>query len=353
MTGLQRTDHVLIVNNTDESTSSGQLMLALGEAITRYAGKFVETRHLEAGGGKLRKVRVFLPSWSRACSVWNADSVIVQTSTVLVWQEIVLARLLGKQVRVIYWDAYPESFAPLGQQPGFGLLPYGWLERSLLRLCHAIHPPTSDYLPKLATFGLEKKARVFAMWPFTSILPSADSGQGSGDNLPLQICFAGAVNPIRGVESALRSIMLASNGPVELHTYGHRAPKIPEDLAEYAEEGRLRLCHHGFVPQSDVMQRLAEHDLALVSLSPSYAEPAFPSKTVSYICAGLPILYTGPRLPALEEFLTSTGTGIVLDERTGDLHEMASSVRARYRQAQDKALAELELNEARIAHFLE
>ena len=341
---------VLIINTAGPDTSSGHLFTALGQALESSNHSEVEIAHLKNGAGIWAKLsKMLLPSLRCWRAIRRADIVIVHTTVFLAAWEILMARAFGKRLLAVFWDSYPESFMGLGRtHPGLSLKCYGWGERGLLRLCDVILPPSEDYLPHLLTIGLADKAEFLPIWPFTDIRTPVMPSPRREDTV--EICFAGAVNVIRGLDHALHTLVKTTDNRIELHFYGRNAPSLPESLPR----DRVTLVDHGFVAQGEIMERLATHDFGLVSLHPDFALPAFPSKCISYICAGLPVLYTGPPLRSFEKFLTETETGLALEAGMEvDLGSHAHALRADFAKAQQKALRRVNLSEDKIAKILQ
>jgi hypothetical protein len=91
------------------------------------------------------------------------------------------------------------------------------------------------------------------------------------------------------------------------------ADPAPVDLRELeGTERRLTIAHHGFVEPAELAAKFADLHFGLVSIDAAFSLPAFPSKAMAYLAAGLPILYTGRRLPMLEGTLRDNAIGVVL-----------------------------------------
>ena len=160
---------VLFQSNADRTSSATALCEALGEAL-RAAGHMAEVRVLVEGGSRREKMlaplRITRARWR---ALRRAEVVIVPTAVVFSAFEIVMARLMGKRVKVIFWDQYPEGFTALGQRGRWFYGPWKLAERGLLRLSHGLMPPSADYLPEIEAMGMGEKACVQPMWPFTQV----------------------------------------------------------------------------------------------------------------------------------------------------------------------------------------
>ncbi|MGS4948169.1 hypothetical protein ACVDG3_22120 [Meridianimarinicoccus sp. RP-17] len=339
---------VLIVNCSGAIGSSGQLFDALYLAFAK-AGHEAEIMHLEPASSFAGKFARLLPlSRERRAKLRRADVVVLHTSVIFTAWEIVVSRLRGKRVAVIYWDSYPESFNVLNRSKSrLGSFLFGAIERWLLRRCNVLLPPSEDYVPHLHKVFPGIETRVLRMWMFT---PVTDRGRPDRGTPPLEIGFAGAVDPIRGLDHAVRRISEATVGPVSFHTYGRTAPY----LGLPAAGARVTHVHHGFVSPDAIMERLAAHDFGLVSLHPGFPLPAFPSKTLVYVGAGLPILYVGPELPDYQALLAELGIGTTLAPGvSAELVCEAERLRGAITQAQTRTLEKLELNEAQLDKILQ
>lgn len=338
---------ILIGNTTDATTSSGHLLERLADRFRQTGLAQPEVRHLGIGPGlrgKLRAVLALTPS--RLGAIRRADVILVHTSVVFFAAEILLGRLFGKRVKAIYWDSYPESFHAFSAaaRVPLRLLPYRLAERALLRLCHRVYVPNPDYDAQVRRAGL-RATGYLPLWPFT---PRLDPTEGGGA-ARLQLGFAGAVNPIRGLPGALDRLA-AAGVRADVHVYGSRSPlDLRQDTAD-----KLTVIMHGRVDQHDLTEKLRQLDAGLVTLHPAFRLPAFPSKIVSYISSGLPIVYIGPSQPALEAFLRDTGVGLTIGlQDRPDLARSLAQLRAGFGAAQTRALEAIELNEARLAEILQ
>lgn len=338
---------VLVLNAASPTSSSGYLFEALAEAL-REAGHDAHAVHTRDRGGLKGQVHALLPlARDRRRHLARAEVVVVHTSVIFNAVDILWAKLRGARVMAIYWDSYPESFEVLGaRQNRIKSWIIGAVERSILRLCDRILPPSADYVPHIRSLFPKADVRVLKMWPFS---PVCDPTPASTEDEAVHVVFTGAVNIIRGLDHAIDLLSRQSTRPVVIHTYGHDAPAFPGlDAMD-----KVRHEHHGFVPQEQINAKLAAYDFGLVSLHPDFPLPAFPSKTLSYLCAGLPILYAGPSLPDYEAEIADLGIGLTLrDDGAVDLKQVSRDLRGAFGDNQRKALAHYELNEVALDQVL-
>jgi hypothetical protein len=101
---------------------------------------------------------------------------------------------------------------------------------------------------------------------------------------------------------------------VELHLFSK--DECPRDLRELAQRSPgLAVVERGELAPDELQRELRELDAGWVSLDPGFELPAFPSKAMAYICAGIPVLFCGPPLPGYRRWLLGTGLGLCADER--------------------------------------
>ena len=337
---------VQIVSSAGKETSVAFLLPRLRDAISGDS-RAEATLQLRRTGRLRRKLAAFLPTPGLVRRLRAVDVLIVHTFLVMCTAEILIARFLGLRICAIYWDTYPDSFRnPWGDRWAVTLWPMGLLETVLLRRCDVILPPSEDYRPALDRLGVADRIHTLEMWPFDDLRPVQPRETVSDT---VRIVFAGQINPIRGLESACEALSKASShGPIELHVFGTPTEGIPANQTE-----SLKIIQHGRHPHESLSESLPDFDFGLVSLHPDFDCAVFPSKTLSYLAAGLPVLYLGPKLPAYERFLKETGCGVAPDaDAMPDLAAERDRLRPALAEAQLRAIHRLEIDESDITAIL-
>ena len=260
-----------------------------------------------------------------------------------------LAKLLRKRVVAIFWDVYPGSFVGVGRGMNlFAQKLYTFLETGLLKVCDKVLLPSTDYQAHAQSIGLSN-TEILPLWPFTvPQKPLTALREPSGDKV-LHIGFAGTVNPLRGLPEAILNLARSADCHIHMHLFTATAVEIPSD----AQPKNLTLTHHGFINQNVLVETLRTLDAGLVCLSKAYLEPAFPSKIVSNICSGIPIIYSGPKALGLSKFLKRHNVGMTVGntEHTG-LYEAIRSIKHSFTASQKSAITELSLNEDKLDKIL-
>ncbi|MBB1020059.1 glycosyltransferase family 4 protein [Dietzia sp. E1] len=284
--------------------------------------------------------------FSGAKKVRGIDVLMVHSAVSLSLPEIILAKLMGKTVVSYIWDIYPEStIAAGGLRNPFTRLMYGVTEKIGIGLSDLVLVPSDDYLDSL--HSSRHKTWVHPLWPVSSArsVESRDSNAS-----PAKIVFAGQINSIRGIGPAI--IRLACMYPaVQLQLDVFSKDRLPDDLsAGQALPGNLLVNHKGFRPQKELEVQLPEYDFGLVAISDEFPLPAFPSKALTYMMAGLPIIYSGPHQAALVSTIKSLDLGLYLNG-DGGLPQGLPYAGSEFEQGRDEYLRRVSVAEARLVDF--
>ena len=106
----------------------------------------------------------------------------------------------------------------------------------------------------------------------------------------LTVVFAGNLGRFQGLEELFRAAVTLQADPVRFHFFGD-GPLRAELEKLVAAERLSNIEVHGYTDPSDVARFLKDRaDLGIVSLTPGVIRCAYPSKTLSYLRNGTPIL---------------------------------------------------------------
>jgi colanic acid biosynthesis glycosyl transferase WcaI len=190
----------------------------------------------------------------------------------------------------------------------------------------------------------------FDPWP-----ELGDRPEFSADDA-LDIVFAGTLGAFQGVEALVRLVELTSTRPtIRWHFFGDGALR---PLVQRLDDGR-RVHVYGHRPPAEVASFVATRaDLGVVSLNPGVIRAAFPSKTMTYLRNGCPLLTLVEDDSELARLVRDRQLGVAggvdqLDEVAADLLELAAhperlgEARQRAMQAYDELFA----MERQLAHW--
>lgn len=262
------------------------------------------------------------------------DVVMCSTAppVLLGWLVSLAARLRGARFIYHCMDLHPE----IGRLSGEFRHPrvYGTLRRLEVSTCdraaaivvlsddmkeavRARAPRLADKTVVLTNFELPDFDQVEAESP----LPA--------DPDRVRIVFTGNVGRYQGLDVITRAVLYPDPAlnEIELVFMGEGAAKsdLKAMVAEAPEDAgsRVRFLDHG--PLAQVRALLATADLGLVSLTPDVIRYAYPSKTATYLGAGLPVLVAVEPRSALARLVADAGIGGHLP--TSDPRETANSLR--------------------------
>lgn len=229
----------------------------------------------------------------------GSDALAVHSPLGFSFGAILLAKLLGRPVTAFVWDLYPVKICGRRYNRRVRRLIVDLIERLALRISDNLIVQTSDFLssPILA------RALVIPFW-YIPPHPVARATRKPDAAGPLRFAFAGQINQTRGLTETVVSLDAMLNGPAFLHIYSRDPFEPPAGLRN------LTVSQCGHLSKEQLARSLADDDIGLVSLHPGFDGPGFPSKSLDYLAAGLPIAYFGPALPQYTRLLEETDCGI-------------------------------------------
>lgn len=302
----------LLLANVSSRQTQGRLIEALSDGL-RERGHRTRVVLRALPRGRFPKLRRLLGTELRnVFLVARTDVLVVHSSLAFNLFPILTARLLRRPVLAFVWDIFPDSSRVAGRLDNkLVLWLYARLEQLACHLASAVVVPSADYVPALARW--DRAAEVVPHWPIDPLL---SPGPGSGNLGILRVGFAGRIDGFRALDSAIDMLVERWTGDrLELNLFTSDDP--PQALVDRAgSDDRFDLITHGFLPPEVLQERLRAMDVGWVCLAPDFPLPAFPSKTMAYLSAGLPVVFSGPEMPALEDWITSHGFGFILrDEK--------------------------------------
>lgn len=299
---------VLLISNGSASAGTARLFADLWGRLS-HAGKDAQFIPRDLPRGALPKLfSLICREWPILFSVWSSRVLLIHTSAALNVLPVLMAKLLGRRVVVFGWDVYPDSLPRAGSFGSASKWVFRWIERTVLALADEVAVPSEDYEQHFAKVA--RNCRTVPIWatdPWRDwpALPPLDT--------TLRVAFAGQVNGARGVSEAIR--VLGRLLPDGTHCQLDLFSRDPMPASEMSDVGpAVEIKWHGHLGSDELSTALAECHFGLVALRSDFPWPAYPSKLANYVSAGLPVLYHGPSLPALEADIHDFHLGLVLDE---------------------------------------
>jgi glycosyltransferase involved in cell wall biosynthesis len=218
-------------------------------------------------------------------------------------------------------DIYPEVVT------GPGILPEG-RRSSFLRRVDSATDRAADRVVVLSD-DMAATTKTRGVWPhqiavINNFDPwSMDDGavseaephsvQESASGL-LKVVFAGNLGRFQNLETiADAAALLRDENGIEFHLFGSGA--LAESLARRVAAESLRHVHlHGYRSPDEVAAFLrTKADIGIVSLAPGVVRAAFPSKTMSYLRHGCPVLALVEPDCGLAKMVEESGAGFQVD----------------------------------------
>lgn len=334
---------VLMLANGGANQTTGRLFTTLAESLSTRHQTRLQLRQFPRG--VFRKVLVLMKSGLTNCRlVARSDILIVHSSLSLSIAEIFFARLINRRILAFIWDFYPDSSRIHGNIRNPILL---WLyqksEKLAYGLCEQTFVPSEDYARYPALAGV-RNIEIVPLWPCDPLLAPIGRRLEKG---AFSVVFAGQINALRGLPRSIERLARSRSAEVRIDVYSVSPPSL--EFSRLTERcPNLTLVHHGFVPPAELPERLRQSLFGLVSLDASFALPAFPSKILTYLAAGIPVIYDGPPMPALERTLRNTRVGITLADLVAMDDAALASFFDEFPAARDAYIASIDASLDRI-----
>ncbi len=191
-------------------------------------------------------------------------------------------------------DIYPEVTVGLGKKDGRLARLVRRLDARTDRSASRVVVLSRDMGETIARRGVASDAIVeinnFDPWQLPPVDPADDPADEPAGERRLEVVFAGNIGRFQGLEALFEAMVELRGDPVAFHFFGEGA--LSDRLAALVAEHGLTEVHlHGYQHPDRVASFLATRaDLGVVSLAPGVIRAAYPSKTLSYLRQGTPIL---------------------------------------------------------------
>lgn len=217
-------------------------------------------------------------------------------------------------------DFFPFHHRAIGVMPGGLIFKLAhWLEECLLRrfsVVGCMSPLGLDYLARNYALGPDQATGVVSLWGPQSLASDVDPLViRTIHDLPRDrsiAVFGGQITFGRGIEDILACAELARvAGSDLLFLFVGRGALTP--LVQQAIDGgssNVRLI--GEVGRDEYLTLVATCDVGLVATVANVDVPTFPSKTIDYLRAGLPVAASVEASTDFDEFVAARGFGLAV-----------------------------------------
>jgi colanic acid biosynthesis glycosyl transferase WcaI len=234
--------------------------------------------------------------------------------------------LAGRRTKVVYHcqDLQPEaSLAAKVLHPGI-------VTRAMRRIDRA----TCTWADRVVVLSADMRATVAERGATTdnvaiinnfNVEPDQEVGELDAELKPepglARLVFTGNIGRFQGLENLVDAMALLRDEPVELVLMGNGA--IVEALRQRAAASGARVRFVAHQPVATVYALIKSADLGVVSLAADVHRSAYPSKTITYLFAGCPLLVVADTSSQLVADVLEHGVGAVCPpDRPDELAEV-------------------------------
>lgn len=220
-----------------------------------------------------------------------------------------LARLRGAKFTYHHQDIWPEVLRP--QDP---------ITHVALRVLRTLDARTDRRADNVVVLSLDMAKTIaartispasitvlnnFDPWDIQSTHDGAVRGEGSR----LRVLYAGNIGPFQGMDDVFQALRETSEDPIDWVFVG--AGSRLGELKDIVRQEQLpHVQVHDYMPPDELARLIRETaDVGLVSLAPGVIDCAYPSKTLSYLRNGLPVLSIVEGQSQLATQLRDSGAG--------------------------------------------
>jgi colanic acid biosynthesis glycosyl transferase WcaI len=265
-----------------------------------------------------------------------SPDLVLSGNTPLITQRILQRACRRMRVPFVFWhqdlyslpirDALRARVPVIGRALGSAVVS---LEASTLRRSDAVISISDDFAPQLSRWGVpERKLHVVENWAPLAELPVLPRRNewawehGLGNKRVL--LSSGTLGVKHNPELLLllaRHFRFQSDVVVVVISEGVGADLLTEAVAR---EGFANLVLLGFQPYERLAEVLATADVLVAILEPGAGVFAIPSKVLTYLCAGRPVLGAIPPENLAAQTIVRSGGGVVIDPRDADAFAAAA-----------------------------
>lgn len=235
-----------------------------------------------------------------------------------IWRWALRSASVGSYAYLV--DFFPFHHRAIGVMPGGLIFKVAhWMESAFLRrftVVGCMSPLGLDYLARHYALRPDQATGVISLWGPQSLAPKADAHAVRAKyGLPLErpiAVFGGQITHGRGIEDILATADLARQARSDLHFLfigrGPLAPLVQQTIDSAASNVRL-ISELG---RDDYLTLVAACDVGLVATVADVDVPTFPSKTIDYLRAGLPVAASVEASTDFDAFVAARGFGLAV-----------------------------------------
>jgi glycosyltransferase involved in cell wall biosynthesis len=205
----------------------------------------------------------------------------------------------------------------IGAAAGLATLPYRWLDGWVARNSGAVVSISTGFIPRLRSLGARRESiSVIENWAPLNEIPSMPQRNPWSESLELHgrpvFLYSGSM----GLKHRPDLIYMLAKA-----VHGAHVVVVSEGVGRQYLESQPRLPNLtllDFQPYERLPEILASADVLLATLEGDAGAFAVPSKVLTYLCAGRPVLLTAPHQNLSSEVIRRSGGGLVVEPDDAD-----------------------------------
>jgi colanic acid biosynthesis glycosyl transferase WcaI len=323
-----RGHHVLHVYSADDLSPRGDLLagtndpstfrveaLSLGEPFRKYS--LFQRRRQERAYGELmcRRIEAFRPD------------VVIASNNPLEAQNRIAGYCRERSIPFVYWlqDIHSDAIKSILSQRSIAVGAvigtwYEWMERRLLRNAGHIVAIAENFIPRLDAWKISKaKVSVIENWAPKDkihVTPSDNAWRRAQSLTNKRVALYTGTIGLKHNPNLLLAAAEAFAGEPDVQVVVVSEGKYADYLKEEAARRRLaNLTVLPFQPFESYGEVLASGDVLIAMIEPDAAFYSVPSKVLSYLCGGRPIVLAADKRNLAATILQRSGAGVVVDPR--------------------------------------
>ncbi|HZU09864.1 MAG TPA: glycosyltransferase family 4 protein [Pseudacidobacterium sp.] len=250
--------------------------------------------------------------------------VVISANMPLDGQKVLMGAAKRHDAKFIYWlqDVYSMAVRfvlarKLKLLAGIGGAYYEMLEKKLLRESDAIVCISDGFVDFVKGMGIDgKNIHMIENWsPLDEVMPTPKDNLWAREHgVSDKFCFmySGTLGMKHRPELLLELAQyLHSTGEAKLivNAAGAGADWLRENAKDLSPEA---FCIQGFQPYERLSEVMGSADVLIALLDSDAGQFAVPSKTLSYLCAGRPILMAAPAMNMAAKVILRANAGVVV-----------------------------------------
>lgn len=236
---------------------------------------------------------------------------------------IMLSHLVAKKSLLIYWDFFPIHNQQISNKVPTILMPIlKKIEKMLVNSFSDVacmSPANLLFFDKYFDSNPKQNRFILPIW--TSYLkleksikqPLFDSSVYGYGNSNIIVTFGGQLVEGRGLETLIKAIKIArlSNNKIKLLVCGDG--QLRDMVEDFSSEEPLACSYLGKLPREEYLNVLSYSDIGVVATVENVDSPTYPSKSLDYMAASIPIVASVEKKSDFGLVLESNNFGLSCD----------------------------------------